>query len=334
LDINEWLGYLVFDVTSDLAYGGGTDFLKEGKDSGGVLDGVVASLRLQGRTMCLPWLSGLTAYTRLAARSKPFMKYAVDRFGQRLKNGNPVGGKDFLYHLSNEGGEGGSQLTMTAMGSDAALIMAAGADTTRLAISIAFMYMLRKPELYYRLQKVVDDALNKQHMATIGKEEFPEHDLLKNLAPLDAYINEALRIHPPLSIEPLRQAPEGGVMIAGLHIPGGTQVRVPSHVIQTDPANFDHPTEYIPERWLKSEQGEEKEGFNKGAFFPFLFGPFHCVGKQFAYQEMRLFMATLLWKYDMKFAPGFDSYAWERSIEDNGTLLEIHEPLKVLVTRR
>lgn len=35
----------------------------------------------------------------------------------------------------------------------------AGADTTRLAISIVFMFMLRTPELYKRLQDEVDKAL-------------------------------------------------------------------------------------------------------------------------------------------------------------------------------
>lgn len=64
------------------------------------------------------------------------------------------------------------------------------------------------------------------------------------------------------------------------------------------------------------------------------FPPFAGAGKQFAYQEMRLFLGTLLWKYDMKFPPGFDSYGWENSIEDNGTLLEIHTPLEIIVTRR
>ncbi|KAL8276748.1 hypothetical protein RQP46_010857 [Phenoliferia psychrophenolica] len=238
MDANEWLGYLVFD--------GGTNFLKEGKDSGGIVAG------------------------------------------------------------SNEGGEGGSQVSEIAMGADAAQIMAAGADTTRIAVAVVFLFMLRKPELYKRLQSEVDKALKDQHMVTHGDEEFPPHDLLKNIPLMDAYINEALRIHPPLSIEPLRQAPEGGVMIAGVLIPGGTQVRVPSHVIQTDPANYERPNEFDPDRWIL----------------------------QFAYQEMRLFLATLLWKYDMKFAPGFDSYAWEKTIEDNGTLLEIHAPLEVVFTRR
>lgn len=31
-------------------------------------------------------------------------------------------------------------------------------------------------------------------MVTIDEDEFPEHDLLKNLPIMDAYINEALRV--------------------------------------------------------------------------------------------------------------------------------------------
>lgn len=62
--------------------------------------------------------------------------------------------------------------------------------------------------------------------------------------------------------------------------------------------------------------------------------PNSCVGKQFAYQEMRLFISAILLRYDMCFRPGFDSYAWAKSVEDNGTLLENHKPLEVIFTRR
>lgn len=137
LDLNDWMGFLVFDgkssllrsvwyrtdkpriVTSDLAYGGnfiilflsylldganaliigGTSFLKKGKDDSGIVHGVVAALRLQGRTMAIPWLSTLMGYSSLAKKVAPFMRYAGERFVQRYKDGNPNGGKDFLYHL-------------------------------------------------------------------------------------------------------------------------------------------------------------------------------------------------------------------------------------------
>jgi hypothetical protein len=49
---------------------------------------------------------------------------------------------------------------------------------------------------------------------------------------------------------------------------------------------------------------------------------------------MRLLIATLVWKYDLAFKPGFDSHAFENSIIENGTLLEITRPLEVVVNRR
>ena len=39
-----------------------------------------------------------------------------------------------------------------------------------------------------------------------------------------------------------------------------------THIIQTDPANFSRPLEYLPERWLKS--ADPSMVFNKAAFFP------------------------------------------------------------------
>jgi cytochrome P450 len=68
----------------------------------------------------------------------------------------------------------------------------------------------------------------------------------------------------------MREAPPGGVFVAGHLIPGGSQVRVPSHIIHRDPENFERPLEYLPERWLKSS---DLKVFNKGAFFPLQVSP-------------------------------------------------------------
>jgi hypothetical protein len=78
---------------------GGTSFLERGSDDTGVVHGVVAALRLQGRTMAIPWLSGFASYSSLSKRVEPFMRYAKERFVQRIHDGNPAGGKDFLWHL-------------------------------------------------------------------------------------------------------------------------------------------------------------------------------------------------------------------------------------------
>jgi hypothetical protein len=48
---------------------------------------------------------------------------------------------------------------------------------------------------------------------------------------------------------------------------------------------------------------------------------------------MRLLVATLVWKYDIVGKPGFDTYAFEASMEDRN-LIEIHKPLEVIFKRR
>lgn len=83
-------------------------------------------------------------------------------------------------------------------------------------------------------------------------------------------------------------------MIAGIFIPGGTQVRVPSHVIQRDPANFERSTEYDPDRWLQHKIGDEKNGFNRAAFLP-LFVHFSHKNKDHATDKISLAFFQPFW---------------------------------------
>lgn len=45
-------------------------------------------------------------------------------------------------------------------------------------------------------------------------------------------------------------------------------------------------------------------------------------------------MATLLWKYDLSFAPGFSPAAFQGAIEENGSILELRKPLELVFRRR
>jgi len=67
------------------------------------------------------------------------------------------------------------------------LVIAAGADTTRLVLATLFMFMLRSSHLYTELQQALDLAL-------VGEEVVPSHEALANIPLLDAYLNETLRV--------------------------------------------------------------------------------------------------------------------------------------------
>lgn len=57
--------------------------------------------------------------------------------------------------------------------------------------------------------------------------------------------------------------------------------------------NFNQPTKFIPERWLR----EEKENFNPWVYFPFGFGPRSCIGRRLANLELEIFLIKVKSKY-------------------------------------
>jgi cytochrome P450 len=149
---------------------------------------------------------------------------------------------------------------------------------------------------------------------------------------LDAYINEAMRLEPPIPYQNQRIVPSGGVTFSDIYIPQGTHVRTALYTIARLPANFSDPDVFRPERWL-AQQRNPNETFNPSASTPFIQGPYHCVGRNFAMAEMRWTVATLVGRYNMRLVEGFDKAAFEASIEDR-SLLEIEESLDVIIERR
>lgn len=155
---------------------------------------------------------------------------------------------------------------------------------------------------------------------------------MQRSAVIGAYINEAMRLEPPIPYQNQRIVPEGGVTYSGIFIPGGTHVRTALYTIARLPENFTDPNTFRPERWLPDSRSPD-EIFNPKASIPFIQGPYHCVGRNFAMAEMRWTVAKILSRYDMRLVDGFDKAAFEESIEDR-SVLEIESSLHVMITRR
>jgi cytochrome P450 len=78
--------------------------------------------------------------------------------------------------------------------------------------------------------------------------------------------------------------------IAGVPIPGGSQVYVSPFIVHRHPGFWENPNQFDPERF---NEGQSK-GRHKFAFFPFGGGPRYCIGNNFAMMEMQVILATLL----------------------------------------
>ncbi|EAA63243.1 hypothetical protein AN3275.2 [Aspergillus nidulans FGSC A4] len=72
-----------------------------------------------------------------------------------------------------------------------------------------------------------------------------------------------------------------------------------------DPANFDTPWAFCPERWIRLSEKDQLE-----ASQPFSMGSRSCLGRGLAWLELRLTLAKLYYRYDLKLVD--DELDWHR----------------------
>jgi len=91
----------------------------------------------------------------------------------------------------------------------------------------------------------------------------------------------------------------------GTHLPRGTYVSVPAHVIHLDESNYPDPTSFVPFRFVDKAK---KEGTGRKVdmtatstdFLSFGHGRHACPGRFFAATELKLMLALIVMKYDVK----------------------------------
>lgn len=131
------------------------------------------------------------------------------------------------------------------------------------------LYHLAKyPETQKKLQDLLDQAVPGGH------DEWT-WDKVKNVTYLEDYVSETLRLKPALLLAAPRETPPGGLQIDEVHIPGNTNVLVPTAQLHRDPRYWRQAEEFIPERW--SERRVEM-GTDDAPYLPFALGK--CIQHQ------------------------------------------------------
>jgi cytochrome P450 len=230
-----------------------------------------------------------------------------------------------MFEYLSAPGDGPRPLTEYELIADSGLLIAAGAVSTALSITFIFYHLCQNRAQIKRLQAEIDSCWAGQSALEVGK-------LSPNIAPyLEGVINESLRLWPPAPNGMQRRTPAEGVLIDEMYVPGNTQVSVHTMAIARDSRYFSRPQEFIPERWI---DGERPKDFNHNtrAFIPFTVGQYACLGKNLAYQEIRLFMAKVVRNFDFEFASGYEPVIFEKNIRYKGTLLI--EPLMLKLSKR
>ncbi|RDA92307.1 hypothetical protein CP533_3248 [Ophiocordyceps camponoti-saundersi (nom. inval.)] len=164
-------------------------------------------------------------------------------------------------------------------------VILAGRDTTAGTLSFAIYELARNPAVVARLRAEI--------LKTVGSEDAPTYEHLRNMTYLRAIIDETLRLYPsvPFNLRrplvdttlPRGGGPDGSEPLAVL---AGTVISYSPIVMQRRPDlyppvsdTFADPAVFSPERWAHWQPRSQD-------YIPFNAGPRICLGQQFALTEM------------------------------------------------
>ncbi|OCK77036.1 cytochrome P450 [Lepidopterella palustris CBS 459.81] len=324
-NMTHWGEFFAYDVMSDLAFTEDFGMLREAKPHPYVaaLHGGTRLLTIAAQT---PWIRPLIPYFPVEAASKKagkeFAKISSATYDRR--RARHINEPDMFEYIASPDKTGPRPLTESEIIADTSLLIAAGAVSTALTVTFMFYHLCQNRSQLLRLQKEVDSCWDGKSVLDVAK-------LCKAAPYLNGCIEEILRLWPPAPNGMQRRTPPEGIVVDGEFVPGQTQISVHTLAVQRDPRHYTNPDDFIPERWIDEER-PAKFNHDVRTFIPFTIGQFACLGKNLAYQELRMFMGAVVRNFDFKFAPGFDIKEFEKSIKYKGTFLI--GPLMVEFTAR
>jgi cytochrome P450 len=167
-------------------------------------------------------------------------------------------------------------IAMDDLVAESGLLIVAGGDTTATGITATLFYLLRYTETFGCVRDEIDSAFERHQSDNV--EVIAVGQTLSSCRLLQACIEEAMRLSPPVSGLLLRQVLQGGLLIAARwHVPAGTDVGNSSYAIRRCERYWQHPNQFKPERWLQKESQD-----CRSTLMPFGVGKTICVGKQLA----------------------------------------------------
>lgn len=198
-------------------------------------------------------------------------------------------------------------------------VFAAGTDTTSTVLEWAMAELIRHPMIMKKLQLEVREIVKERR-------DILDSDL-ENMHYLKAVIKETLRCHTPIPLLVPRIARKD-VNILGYDIPAGTMAIINAWTISRDPAYWEEPEEFKPERFLDSPIDYKGLDFE---LIPFGAGRRACPGITFAMATNELVLANIVHKFDWESPGGMQGEEFNMS-ERPGIAIHRAAPLCVVAS--
>ncbi|KAK9103509.1 hypothetical protein Sjap_020763 [Stephania japonica] len=191
----------------------------------------------------------------------------------------------------------------------------AGKDTTAATLSW-FLYMLCKhPLVQEKVAEEVRNATKENEYTTFDElASSISEDALDKMQYLTAALTETLRLHPAVPVD-AKICLEDDIWPDRFCVKKGDMVAYQPYAMGRMKFIWgDDAEEYRPERWLSDGVFQSESPFK---FTAFQAGPRICLGKEFAYRQMKIFSSVLLSCFSFKLSD-------EKRIVNYRTMINLH----------
>ncbi|KAF4446417.1 hypothetical protein F53441_9934 [Fusarium austroafricanum] len=322
LNMARWADHLIFDTLGELCFGLMTGFMSIQHPVNSLdtpMNETVTNMRCQIAfspfASIWAWLKPRGLDDLLAASAPPALSnwqtFVQKCFAERAKaedemqkphNSDFNGRKDFFHYLLQAvDPETGKGYTDQELFGESESLIIAGSDTSAIALAAAIFYLSRYP---LAQEKLVEEI----HSAFSSYDDIKSGPALHSCHYLRAFIDETLRMSPPVPSDLSREVEKGGIVVDGQYIPEGIKVSTAAYCMHHNPDYYPKPFNFRPERWIVGEENNfgvptEDVSLTESAFMPFSAGPRGCVGKNLAYLEMSLALVKTVYRFEIRRDP-------------------------------
>nr|ACF85336.1 unknown [Zea mays] len=259
----------------------------------------------------IPWLDWLdlqgyvARMKRMKARFGRLLERLLDVHNERrLREGGNFVAKDMLDVLLQLADDTSLEVQLNRDNVKAITqdLIIGGTDTSAKALEWAVSELLKNPKVLAKATEELDHVIGPDRLVT-------ESDLPR-LPYIEAVLKETLRLHPAAPMLAPHVARED-TSVDGYDVLAGTVVFINVWAIGRDPALWDAPEEFRPERFFESKIGVRGHDFQ---LLPFGSGRRMCPGINLALKVMALTLANLLHGFKWRLPDGVT--AEELSMEE------------------
>ena len=220
VDVVRWFNYMTFDILGDLAFAESFECLQRSEYHGWI-SLIFDNLKFNGAMISArfyPMVDSLLAMlipASLVRAQKAHAQLIIDKVRRRLDSTSQR--LDFIStiqaNIQDADHKQGKGLPLDVVHATFSELAIAGSETTAMALSAALNLLIH--HVHER------EVLVHEIRGRFGSYEEITAQSVRDMAYLNAVLNEVLRLCPPVPWMPSRKVPEGGGVVCGRWLPGG-----------------------------------------------------------------------------------------------------------------